>query len=357
MSIQISNRRNLIRRSTISGVVPTIPSSGVTSLVYPDLTWLDTDIMVGEFFMNTEDSKIWFRDDNGIHNMNYSGGTDEFIDLDDTPSSYIPGYYLIANSGGTALEWTTGMTDSNSIQSMTDYYGGVLNTSQTNYSLVVDASGSGFTLTDIQNDFTSLDDTPSSYSTAYDLLRVNSGLTGLELFDGSDTYVVKDAVNTINSAITFMDDAIFQDGISVTPTIAFTGLTTNVNINEVMTDTGFTTVNNSTLVTSEAIYYWVNSLLYSGTTSVYNFVTVDTVQSVTAEKTFTAHSNFTTLSSTTIQNSGDLEVGGDINMALTSYQYFGDISTDGSYRFFINVSGDLEFQKRVAGSWVFKGSF
>jgi hypothetical protein len=36
------------------------------------------------------------------------------------------------------------------------------------------------------------------------------------------------------------------------------------------------------------------------------------------------------------------------------YFYFGNPTTDGSWRWFVNNDGDLEFQKRVSGSWVYK---
>jgi hypothetical protein len=39
------------------------------------------------------------------------------------------------------------------------------------------------------------------------------------------------------------------------------------------------------------------------------------------------------------------------------YHYMGNPSTDGSWRWFINGDGDLEFQKRVSGSWVYKNKF
>jgi hypothetical protein len=35
----------------------------------------------------------------------------------------------------------------------------------------------------------------------------------------------------------------------------------------------------------------------------------------------------------------------------------GNENTDGSWRWSINVSGDLEFQKRVSGTWTYKAKF
>ena len=41
------------------------------------------------------------------------------------------------------------------------------------------------------------------------------------------------------------------------------------------------------------------------------------------------------------------------------YQYMGDPSTDGSWRFYVSqdVSADLVYEKRVSGSWVEGGRF
>lgn len=40
-----------------------------------------------------------------------------------------------------------------------------------------------------------------------------------------------------------------------------------------------------------------------------------------------------------------------------SYFYIGDESTDGSWRFFVNSSGELEFQKRIGGVWEYRSKF
>ena len=356
MSIQTSNRRNLLRRSTTTGEIPTIPGTGATSQTWPDkLTWLDTDIMIGEMFLNTADSRIWFRDDNGIHEMDYSGSTSTFVGLSDTPNTYVAGSYLIADSGGSYLEWTTGQTDTNSIQTMTDFYYGTINTGQTDYSLVVDASGSGFTLKNIQNDFTSLDDTPSSYTSAYTYMRVNSALTGLEEINPEFTFVTLNTNQTINSAKTFTNVTTFNGGIG-TNELIFSGITGDVVVTDVSTSTGFTSVNNSTLATTEAIYYYVNSLLYSGSTP--SFVTIGTNQTITGTKTFNTTTNFTSISLTNdITCGNNVNVTGDLNLDSATIQYFGDATTDGSYKIYINVDGDLEVQKRVSGSWVMKGLF
>jgi hypothetical protein len=62
--------RILIKRSTTTGVVPTIPSSND----HTDGTWLTTDLYKGELFINQVDSKIWFRGDSGVVRLIKSDG-------------------------------------------------------------------------------------------------------------------------------------------------------------------------------------------------------------------------------------------------------------------------------------------
>jgi len=42
---------------------------------------------------------------------------------------------------------------------------------------------------------------------------------------------------------------------------------------------------------------------------------------------------------------------------VETYQYMGDPNTNGSWRFYVNSSGDLVFEKRIAGTWTEKGKF
>lgn len=58
----VENARLKIKRSTVSGVVPTIPPSED----HADGTWSSTDIYEGEFFINLVDRKIWTREPSGI---------------------------------------------------------------------------------------------------------------------------------------------------------------------------------------------------------------------------------------------------------------------------------------------------
>ncbi len=55
MSINTQKSRERIKRSTLTGVVPTVP----VSADFTDGTWLNTDIRAGEFFYNIPDEKLW----------------------------------------------------------------------------------------------------------------------------------------------------------------------------------------------------------------------------------------------------------------------------------------------------------
>lgn len=51
-----------IKRSTVTGTAPTVPSSND----HTDGTWIATDIYKGELFFNQADGVLWSRDDNGV---------------------------------------------------------------------------------------------------------------------------------------------------------------------------------------------------------------------------------------------------------------------------------------------------
>jgi hypothetical protein len=65
---KIEYSRLVFKRSAQTGVEPTIPTA--TTI---DNTWLATDLLVGEAFLNVADDKMWFRTDNGIIEVGLSG--------------------------------------------------------------------------------------------------------------------------------------------------------------------------------------------------------------------------------------------------------------------------------------------
>ncbi len=81
MSIKSEYSRLIVKRSTQTGVIPTIPSSSTL-----DDTWLSTDIYIGELFINTADDKIWYRADSGIVEITGGGGGggDSIMSANDT---------------------------------------------------------------------------------------------------------------------------------------------------------------------------------------------------------------------------------------------------------------------------------
>lgn len=72
MSANFQYSRILLKRSSQTGATPTI-NTGSTD--FTDGTWIDTDIMDGELFLNTADDLLWVRTSNGILPISLSGGT------------------------------------------------------------------------------------------------------------------------------------------------------------------------------------------------------------------------------------------------------------------------------------------
>jgi hypothetical protein len=58
----IQDSRILIKSSTVTGVIPTVPASND----HTDGTWLVTDLYKGELFVNQADNKVFTRTASGI---------------------------------------------------------------------------------------------------------------------------------------------------------------------------------------------------------------------------------------------------------------------------------------------------
>ena len=71
MSDKIEYSRLLMKRSTTTGEVPTIPP--ITAVTLNQFT--PTDIFEGEFFLNSADDLLWIRTENGILPISLSGST------------------------------------------------------------------------------------------------------------------------------------------------------------------------------------------------------------------------------------------------------------------------------------------
>ena len=359
LNLNIYPYRVRMKGSTVSGVVPTVPGTGATDIYYPDSTWdADTDLMVGETFTNTADATVWFRSDSGVHQLGYSGQTGNFLTLSDTPSTYT-GYaqqWLRVNTGATGLEFFSYSGQNFYIETALDFLD-TPTSADTSKAITYDYTNSGYTLTAINDTFIALsDNNETGYTNIHDLWRTNSAQTGIESIVGTDYYVDLTTVQTIASAKTFTDEATFNGGVGIKYPLVFTGGTTTVTINDILTDSGFTTSNDNVLYTGKATkeYIALQNFTTGGTA---NFVTLDSAQSITSIKTFTTNQNFDSgLTATNVNVTDDLNVSGNCSLDLTTYQYWGNITTNGSFRTFININGALTTEKRVSGSWVFCSS-
>jgi hypothetical protein len=336
----INNTRWTVRRSTVSGVQPIPPTSAQTYTDVFDNTWENNMTMEGELFGNIADNKLWWMASGGTPILigSISGAT-EFVDLSDTPSDLAPGAGMLmgVNSGGTAIEFVEISTILDSLTSTT---------------------------------FTSLTDVPSSYSgEAGKYLRVNSGETGIEFtdvltssltgstdFEGGD-YTEGNVIigtGTGFSALTPSDYFVmtsgvqnvwgvktFDDGIVVN-SIQFSGITETITIDNITSNLSASSY--TSLATSQAIVDYIDEQIFS-TGSSANFVTLNTPQTITAEKTFTTDTNFNAIN-----------LSGNANFALSTVNYFGDDSTIGSYRERINEDGYFVLEELTATGWILKYS-
>lgn len=121
MADKIEYSRLLMKRSTQSGEVPTVPP--ITAVTLNQFT--PTDVFVGEFFLNAVDDLLWIRTDNGILPIDLSGST----------GTTIPSLNQVLFQGnitnGIDIQVSSGDTIT---------YGGLVTGSTTNF-LGLDASG------------------------------------------------------------------------------------------------------------------------------------------------------------------------------------------------------------------------
>lgn len=354
MALRESTERTQLKILTTPGLVPTIPSGATNpedhTVDYNLPTgWQVPDIYLGELCYNSNDNKLYTRSNTGIEQIHFSGQTEEFIELGDTPLTYstYSGYGVAVNSGETGLEFVqlvNNLIDLNDTPSTIEdgkYLRGT--------------SGGTVEWVDVNTSFTDLDETPSTIETGY--LYGNATTSALTYVDLSALYVTLSTVQSITGIKTFDDTTIFNDlttfnnGIDVIGSIRLSGDTEDITITDISNDSGLTTFSNTQLATTEAIFYYVNSLIVgSGVTS---FVTLDTVQDINGYKTFTTGVTF----EESVIFNDDVTINNlivdNINQSITSYHYYGEESVDGSYRTFINPLGYLETQKRITGTWTF----
>jgi len=112
-----------IKRSTITGTVPTVPSSND----HTDGTWIATDIYKGELFFNQADGVLWSRDDNGINCLGGSASltisSADVLTLNSTPLTIVgavSGYAIEVISASISIDFnTTPYTTETSVYIMT----------------------------------------------------------------------------------------------------------------------------------------------------------------------------------------------------------------------------------------------
>ena len=86
-SDKIEYSRLLIKRSNVSGEIPTVPPVSAVTLNQ----FTPTDIFVGEFFANVEDETLYFRTNTGIVEIAVSGST----------GTTVPSLIQVLNQGNT----------------------------------------------------------------------------------------------------------------------------------------------------------------------------------------------------------------------------------------------------------------
>jgi hypothetical protein len=101
-----------IKRSTISGTVPTVAPS--TDHTQPSPAWIATDIYKGELFINQADNVIWSRGDNGVFCIGGSAeltiASADVLTLNSTPLiivSAVSGYAIEVVSASRKLDFNT----------------------------------------------------------------------------------------------------------------------------------------------------------------------------------------------------------------------------------------------------------
>jgi hypothetical protein len=256
MSVTTEYSRILVKRSTSPGVVPTIPTASTI-----DNTWVSTDLLVGEIFMNTADDRVWMRTDNGIVEIAVSGSSmyryttgatlvdnTIFFDRTDMLSAYSIDLSSISVSGDYLPLSVTGNTtifyDSNIVtlsgNNQAWQYGGDYSASYTDRSIVdkayVDSVGGGlFTGGTISGDVTFQGDSIMSELSATSISILNSGSTARQYFDYSSNVVQTGVTNSAivggsGNTITSGLRNVFVSGVDLTAYSSDTAYFSNVTL-------------------------------------------------------------------------------------------------------------------------------
>lgn len=340
-NLNIFNRRMLIKRSSITLEVPTIPNPAVATDVndHTQGGWLATDIYEGELFINTADNKAWIRYNSGIVQLASASGFPTLVELTDTPGNYTGagGYLLQVNSGETGVEFVAN-TNIDTIIGLTDTPATI-----TDDKILVGSSGA-YIEVDYINEFDKLTDIDNFAGNAGNIYVVNVGETNLDSVAGNSLFVDLLANQTIAGHKTFTESAIF-------PGITTTGITLNSNtFNDVIIDVDLIGALDTNIPSTLAIKTYVDTLVTTAVGG--DYVPRTGAFTISDTKTFADDTIF----------SSDIDVAGEINaenikQAVDAYHYFGSETVDGSFRMMVNPLGDLEIQKRISGTWVYRANF
>ncbi len=338
MNLEQYNRRMLIKRTSLTGEVPTIPSSGSGAIDVNDHTaggWRPTDLYVGEMYVNTADDRAWIRFADQIVELDVITGYPSFTDLVDTPASYSgeASKLLAVNSAETGLEFI----DNTTVTSITDLSD--TPATITDDKVLVGDSGS-YVEQDYITTFDGLEDTEVFSGNALSIYRVNAAETSLEAVAGSSVFVDLTSLQTAAGIKTFSDEIILNDTLTINSNIDLNG---NI-FDTLITDTALVGALNTNIASTLAVKTYIDNQVITATGGLY--VDLSTNQTVEGVKTFSDNSIF----------SSDLTVEGDmytesIIQDLTGYHYTGNESTNGSYRTYITLSGALTTELRTAGVW------
>lgn len=337
------NRRHKLKRSTISSEVPTIPS-GTTAVDVNDHTeggWLVTDIYHGEMFINTADNRAWFRGDAGIVELSSVSGYSSFLNLTDTPVTYLGdnGKMLKVNSTGNGIEFV----DDTHITLLSDLNDTPTGLTYDNKVLVGSDTGPQFNYKDYISTFEGLTDVDNYSGKSGNIYVVNITEEGLQSIDPTLLFVELSGNQIVSGIKTFNDDIIFNDAVYINNDLI---INSNI-INDIIIDIDLIGALNTNISSTLAMKTYIDNTIITAVGG--DYVNRTGNVTITGIKTFTN----TTLFNDDLIINANITVG-DVNQNISGVHYFGDISTDGSYRVFINPLGFLETQKRESGIWVFK---
>ena len=113
--------RLLIKRTNTTGSVPTIPPVSADTLSQ----FIPTDIMVGEFFLNTVDDSLWIRTETGIIPVSLGGGaitgaTGNFEIV--SGQTWTDLYSGNCDAGFTLIDWDRGNVQEIVLTASTEFY-------------------------------------------------------------------------------------------------------------------------------------------------------------------------------------------------------------------------------------------